>query len=121
MRTGFFPPEPIGEVAASAASIKLRNKWRAYCRNGVREYLVWLVAEARLEWFCFEDAPLFTGDTAKVLVALKGHEPLARKSPETSVKSEDPFSFDPFLLFLFRCNETPRPISKPTTTNPNAI
>ena len=24
-------------------------------RNGVREYLVWLVAEARLDWFCPED------------------------------------------------------------------
>ena len=33
----------------------LRDKRRAYCRNGVREYLVWLVAEARLEWFCLED------------------------------------------------------------------
>ena len=27
----------------------LRDKRRAYCRNGVREYLVWLVAEAHLE------------------------------------------------------------------------
>ncbi len=43
------PPELIVEVAASSASIDLRDKRRAYCRNGVREYLVWLVAEARLE------------------------------------------------------------------------
>ncbi|MEK7675389.1 MAG: Uma2 family endonuclease [Verrucomicrobiota bacterium] len=49
------PPELIVEVAASSASIDLRDKRRAYCRNGVREYLVWLVAEARLEWFCLED------------------------------------------------------------------
>jgi hypothetical protein len=34
-------------------------------------------------------APLLAGDTAKVLEALKGHEPLNRKPPETSVKSED--------------------------------
>ena len=93
----------------------LRDKRRAYCRNGVREYLVWLVAEARLEWFCLEDddyrpqlpdaqaelhsrvfpglrlpvAPLLAGDTAKVLAALTGHEPLNRKPPETSVNSED--------------------------------
>jgi len=40
---------------ASSDSIDLRDKRRAYCRNGVREYLVWLVAEARLEWFCLED------------------------------------------------------------------
>jgi Uma2 family endonuclease len=104
------PPELIVEVAASSASIDLRDKRRAYCRNGVREYLVWLVAEARLEWFCLEDddyrsqlpdaqgvlhsrvfpglrlpvAPLLAGDTAKVLAALSGHEQL-----ETSVKSED--------------------------------
>ena len=49
------PPELIVEIAASSASIDLRDKRRAYCRNGVREYLVWLVAEARLEWFCLED------------------------------------------------------------------
>ena len=33
----------------------LRDKRRAYCRNVVREYLVWLVAEARLGGFCLED------------------------------------------------------------------
>ncbi len=49
------PPELIIEVAASSASIALRDKRRAYVRNGVREYLVWVVAEARLEWFCLED------------------------------------------------------------------
>ena len=73
------------------------------------------MTEARLEWFCLEDddyrpqlpdaqgllhsrvfpglrlpvAPLLAGDTAKVLAALTGHEPLNRKPPETSVNSED--------------------------------
>ena len=104
------------EVAASSASIDLRDKRRAYCRNGVREYLVWLVAEARLEWFCLEEddyclqlpdaqgvlhsrvfpglqlhvAPLLAGDTAKVLATSTGPEPLNTKPPETSVKSEHP-------------------------------
>jgi Uma2 family endonuclease len=90
------PPELIVEVAASSASIDLRDKRRAYCRNGVREYLVWLVAEARIEWFCLEGdeyrpqlpdgtgvlhshafpglrlpvAQALAGDTAKVLAAL---------------------------------------------------
>ena len=99
------PPELIVEVAASSASIDLRDKRRAYCRNGVREYLVWLVTEARLEWFCLEDddyrpqlpdaqgvlhsrvfpglrlpvAPLLAGDTAKVLAALAEHELLNKK------------------------------------------
>ncbi|MEI6782155.1 MAG: Uma2 family endonuclease [Verrucomicrobiota bacterium] len=45
----------VVEVAASSASIDLRDKRRACCHNGVRECLVWLVAEARLEWFCLED------------------------------------------------------------------
>ena len=34
-------------------------------------------------------APLLAGDTAKVLAALTGHEPLNRKPPETSVNSGD--------------------------------
>ena len=33
------PPELIVEVAASSASIDLRDKRRAYCRNAVREEL----------------------------------------------------------------------------------
>ncbi len=48
------PPELVVEVAASSASIDLRDKLRAYCRNGVLEYLVWRVAEGRLDWFCLE-------------------------------------------------------------------
>lgn len=49
------PPELIVEVAASSASIDLRDKRRAYGRNGVREYLVWVVTESHLHWFCLED------------------------------------------------------------------
>lgn len=96
------PPELIVEVAASSASIDLRDKRRAYCRNGVREYLVWVVADSRLEWFCLENdeyhpqlpdahgmlhsrvfpglrlpvTPLLACDTAKVLEALTREEPL---------------------------------------------
>lgn len=92
------PPELIVEVATNSTSIDLRDKRRAYCRNGVREYLVWLVAEARLEWFCLEGddyrpqppdaqgllhsrvfpglrlpvAPALAGDLAAVLAALTG-------------------------------------------------
>ena len=49
------PPELIVEIAASSASIDLRDKRRAYCRNGVREYLVWRVADQTLDWFCLEE------------------------------------------------------------------
>jgi hypothetical protein len=47
---GYFagPSELTVEVAASSASIDLWDKRRACCRNGVHEYQVWLVAEARL-------------------------------------------------------------------------
>jgi Uma2 family endonuclease len=48
------PPELIVEIAVSSASIDLRDKRRAYCRNGVCEYLVWIVAEQRVEWFILE-------------------------------------------------------------------
>jgi hypothetical protein len=73
------------------------------------------ISEARREWFCLEDddyrpqlpdaqgvlhsrvfpglqlpvAPLLAGDTAKVLAALTGHEPLNGKPPEASFKSQD--------------------------------
>lgn len=48
------PPELVVEVAGSSSSIDLRDKRRAYCRNGVREYLVWLVSEAHVLWFSLE-------------------------------------------------------------------
>lgn len=44
-------PELIVEIAASSASIDLRDKWNAYRRNGVREYVVWQVYDGRLDWF----------------------------------------------------------------------
>jgi hypothetical protein len=47
--------ELIVEVAARSAPIDRRDKRRACCRNGGREYLVWRAAEARLECFCLED------------------------------------------------------------------
>lgn len=45
-------PELIVEVASSSASYDRHEKMRAYCRNGVAEYLLWLVEEERLDW-CF--------------------------------------------------------------------
>ncbi|MBM3881770.1 MAG: Uma2 family endonuclease [Verrucomicrobia bacterium] len=49
------PPELIVEIAVSSTSIDLRDKRRASCRNRVREYLVWVVAEQRVEWSVLED------------------------------------------------------------------
>ena len=47
-------PELVCEVAASSASIDLHAKFRAYRRNGIAEYLVWLVSEKRIHWWALE-------------------------------------------------------------------
>lgn len=44
-------PEFTAEVAASSASYDCHAKKNAYRRNGVQEYLIWLVLENRLEWW----------------------------------------------------------------------
>ena len=43
-------PEFICEIASTTASIDLHAKFQAYRRNGVSEYLVWLVQEKRVLW-----------------------------------------------------------------------
>jgi Uma2 family endonuclease len=43
--------ELIVEIAASSASYDLHDKLRAYRRNGVREYLVWLTQERVFRWY----------------------------------------------------------------------
>ena len=44
-------PELIVEVAASSASYDMHDKRKAYARNCVQEYLVWLAYERRIVWF----------------------------------------------------------------------
>ena len=53
-------PELVCEVAASSSSIDLHAKKRAYCRNGIPEYLVWLTLEKRVLWFVLEDSEYIT-------------------------------------------------------------
>ena len=48
-------PELIVEVASTSASHDLHDKRKVYRRNGVREYLVWLVREKRILWFVLEE------------------------------------------------------------------
>jgi Uma2 family endonuclease len=45
----------VVEIAASSASYDLHDKFRAYRRNGVREYLVWRVLEEGFDWFRLRD------------------------------------------------------------------
>jgi Uma2 family endonuclease len=44
-------PEWIGEIAASSVSYDLHAKLRAYQRNRVKEYMVWRVEDAAIDWF----------------------------------------------------------------------
>lgn len=59
-------PELIVEIAASSASYDLHEKLNVYRRNGVREYVVWRVWDAAVDWFVlrggrFEPLPLADG------------------------------------------------------------
>ena len=56
-------PELVAEISASTVSIDLHSKIDLYRRTGVREYLVWRVTDAALDWFVllgarFERLPL---------------------------------------------------------------
>ena len=90
-------PELIVEIAASSAAYDLHDKLKAYRRNGVQEYIVWMTYDNRLEWFrlqegeyvslkpdasgvihsqvfpglCLSVAALLEGDLAKVLAKLQ--------------------------------------------------
>lgn len=48
-------PELVAEVSASSVSIDLNAKRRAYCRNGIREYIVWRVEERAIDWFILRE------------------------------------------------------------------
>ena len=90
-------PELVIEIAASSASYDTNAKLRAYQRNGVREYVVWLVEKQQVDWYilrgkkydrlapsptgllCSEAFPglwldtvaLFAGDYNKVMAVLQ--------------------------------------------------
>jgi len=48
-------PEFIAEIAASTATIDLRDKKRVYRRSMVKEYLVWQVIDRRIDWFSLQE------------------------------------------------------------------
>jgi Uma2 family endonuclease len=54
---GYFEgaPQLIVEVTASSVSYDLHVKKEAYCRNGVREYVVWRVIDGAIDWFRLQD------------------------------------------------------------------
>ena len=48
-------PELIIEVTASTVSYDLHDKKQVYRRNGVQEYLVWLVEDQKFYWYVLTD------------------------------------------------------------------
>jgi Putative restriction endonuclease len=44
-------PELVAEVAATSANYDLHDKLEVYCRNQVREYVVWRVFDREIDWF----------------------------------------------------------------------
>ncbi len=44
-------PELAVEISASSVSIDLGRKKAAYCRCGIKEYIVWRVFDRALDWF----------------------------------------------------------------------
>jgi Uma2 family endonuclease len=48
-------PELVVEIASSSVSRDAREKLTSYRRAGVREYLLWMVLDGRIEWLHFEE------------------------------------------------------------------
>ena len=47
------------EIAASSAAYDLHDKLRVYLRNGVKEYLVWVVQEKEFHWYIFQEGEYY--------------------------------------------------------------
>ena len=48
-------PELIVEVSSSSASIDRNQKFQAYRRNGVLEYVIWRIRDRQIDWFVLRD------------------------------------------------------------------
>ncbi len=71
--TGYLHGAPglVCEIASSSASIDLHAKFHAYRRNGVEEYLVWLVQEQQVRWFQLSDGEFVEQKEAGGMLASK--------------------------------------------------
>jgi len=49
-------PELVVEIANSTASYDMHDKLNSYRRNGVQEYIVWLVGDEQLLWYTLKDS-----------------------------------------------------------------
>ena len=64
-------PELVCEIASTSASVDLHAKFQAYRRNGVAEYLVWLVQEERVCWFQLVDGAYLEQKESSGMLASK--------------------------------------------------
>jgi hypothetical protein len=48
-------PELAVQVAASTIDLDLGARMEAYCRNGIKEYVVWRVEQAAIDWFVLRE------------------------------------------------------------------
>lgn len=64
-------PELIVEITASSASYDLYDKLNAYRRNGVQDYLVWLVQDQEFRWYELQEGryELQTPNSEGVLIS----------------------------------------------------
>ena len=97
-------PELVVEIAASTASIDLRDKKRVYRRNGVKEYLVWQVSNQRFDWFSWQEgeyislepdaqgvirSQVFPGLWLAALALLEGNMVEVMETLQTGLASKD--------------------------------
>jgi Uma2 family endonuclease len=69
------PPELIVEVAASSVAIDLHDKFRAYRRAGVREYLVWRTRDRQFDWFVLDQKEYHSNAPASPGILRSPHFP----------------------------------------------
>ena len=48
-------PELLAEICATTASNDLHDKFQAYRRNGVKEYIVWRACDRAVDWFVLRE------------------------------------------------------------------
>jgi Uma2 family endonuclease len=102
------PPELVCEVSGSTVSMDLNQKLGAYRRNGVREYLVWRVDDAAIDFFVlrqgkYEPLPadpagivrsdLFSGLSLDVRAMLSGDLPKALAAIDRGAASAEHAAF----------------------------
>jgi len=101
-------PELIVEIASSSASYDLHDKLQVYRRNGVREYLIWLVEEKEFRWYIWREgtyqqlspdeagvlkSPFFPGLWLNVSALLAGEMPSVLSVLNSGISSREHQAF----------------------------